>query len=103
MTIKTVIEHTMTDRTVLRWCMQCGLHVGKDGKIDLDFYTARQYLRIMDRPTHLLCEHERQVEDSKEELLKKVEAINTVGSMKELFDVFDNMKELLKEVIRRLP
>lgn len=77
----------------LRWCMRCGLHLDEKGEIDQDYYTARQYFRLTAISPEARCSHEREVPDSKEELINKANRVI----------LLPDFIELLKEIIQRLP
>lgn len=88
MKVKTIVEYKNQ-----RWCIKCGLHVNKEDEIDLDFYTARQYINFLSVSLTDRCDHSREKQDSKEELLKRV------GSM----PVCCELRDLVADIIRRLP
>jgi hypothetical protein len=94
MRVPSVVVHTTSAGKQERWCMRCGLHVDEKYQIDLDYYTARQYLKIMEG-LKSACDHHHERPDSKEELAKKVDDRFTA--------LLDGQRELLKEIIRRLP
>ncbi len=95
MKAKTIVNHVTADGKDLRWCMMCGVHLDKEGNIDLDFYTARQYIKLTAVPIEQRCKHEADRPDGKEELLKKVD--NVFASL------YPGQRELIKDIIRRLP
>ena len=98
MKVKTIVEHKLSTGEIMRICVRCNLYLDKNGEIDLDYYTARQYLRLMETPVEERCAHETVKPDSKEELIKKVDEA-TRSSFLNTYKI----AVILKEIIRRLP
>lgn len=96
MKVKTIVEHKTADGHILRWCMRCGVHLDKEGGIDLDFYTARQYIKLMAVPLAERCDHSCERPDSKEHLLNEVKQAFLNGALNE------EQRELLEKIVRRL-
>lgn len=94
MKVKTIVDHVTAEGKELRWCIRCGVHLDKYDKIDLDFYTARQYLKFM--KAGISCEHVTERPDSKEHLLNEVEQAFLNGALNE------EQRELLEKIVRRL-
>ena len=94
MKVKTIIEHKLSSGKTLRSCIRCLAYVDENLSLDLDYYTARQYLKFMEVPPEKRCTHETMKPDSKEELIKKVD---------ECWPHSSQLATLLKEIIRRLP
>ena len=96
MKVKTIIEHKLPSGKTLLSCIRCLAYLDENLSLDLDYYTARQYLKFMEVPPEKRCTHETLEPGSKEELIKKLDEINGHG------DTY-RIVVILKEIIRRLP
>jgi len=91
----TIIEHTLSNGKIRRWCVRCGLHVDANGEIDLDHYTARQYLALTAILPERRCDH--LTKEKNEELLEKIGAMHDQGHLDY------RLRNLLQDIVRRLP
>jgi hypothetical protein len=97
----TIVEHIPTSyrgtriAPIERWCMQCGVHVDTDGNIDLDFYTARQYLKFMAVPVEQRCKHQIDVPAQ----MTNKELLIEIGNVA----IVPDLRLLLAAIVRRLP
>ena len=93
MKVASVVTHTPTNGKLTRWCIRCGLHLNEKLEIDLDYYTARQYLAIVNKLKFAnACDHMSERPMPKEELIKQVD-----------ISFHSGQANLIKEIIRRLP
>jgi hypothetical protein len=93
MKVKTIIEHTMASGHFYRMCNRCWLHVDSNGDIDQDYYTARQYFAFMAHPIECRCRHEFERPDTREELLKKIDASCRLNS---------ELSAILKDIVQAM-
>jgi len=92
MKVKTIVSVANLDRKSLRWCMRCGVHLDKEDNIDLDFYTARQYVKLTAVPLSKRCYHSCERPDTKEELIKKIGGLPLTSEI----------RDVLAGIVRRL-
>lgn len=91
----TVVEHTDMHGKKRRWCTMCWLHVNLQNEIDLDYYTARQYVNYLAVPIQERCKHQIDIPEPK----TNKELLIEIGDV----DMTPAMRMLLAGIVRRLP